>query len=245
LLFVHLKKDLEGQSLNWVDCEDPQEAVDGATPTRPGVLTPYGIRKDVQERLAAIRTDLDSFSDKEAYALMTSGYRMTEQEMREALQHLFPSTAQATSWKFLAVEESMQQRDAAKELNRFLGVSTELFFKVWRLLPQGRRTAVLALLGAPLVAGFFWACWHWASVPLVTPGVIGAVALVLVAGFFVSANILRAVRFGETLTRIALGVGMSAFGCLLAQLHLKFFDPWFLRLGRVDSNSTKPGQPPT
>jgi len=35
------------------------------------------IRKDVQERLAAIRTDLDSFTDQEAYALMTSGYRKT------------------------------------------------------------------------------------------------------------------------------------------------------------------------
>ena len=92
-MFVHLKKDLESQALNWVDCEDPQDALDGVPLSQDlqGVLTPYGIRKDVQERLAAIRTDLDSFTDKEAYALMTSGYRMTEQEMRDNLLASFPS----------------------------------------------------------------------------------------------------------------------------------------------------------
>ena len=33
--------------------------------------------KEIQGRLAGIRTDLDTFSDAEAYALMLSGYRMT------------------------------------------------------------------------------------------------------------------------------------------------------------------------
>jgi len=70
LMFLHLKKDLDVQLLDWVNCQDPSVAGSNR------VLTSYGIQKGVQRRLAAIRTDLDSFSDVEAFALMTSGYLM-------------------------------------------------------------------------------------------------------------------------------------------------------------------------
>ena len=40
----------------------------------------------MQERLAGLRTDLDSFSDAEAYALMLSGYRMADAELPAAYQ---------------------------------------------------------------------------------------------------------------------------------------------------------------
>lgn len=235
LMFVHLKKDLENQALNWVDCEDPQDALDGVPlPGSQGVLTPYGLRKDVQERLAAIRTDLDSFTDKEAYALMTSGYRMTEQEMRDNLQTLFPSDGVSTQWKFLAIEPALQQRDEAKELSKFLGASSELFFKVWRLLPRWQQRTLLALIGVPTVIVFFWACMRWASFPLLTLGMIGTTTAAIVAGFLVGKTIIKVVRFRDTLTRIAIGIGMSLVGCLLAQIHLRIFDQWYLKEGKVD-----------
>ena len=79
LMFIHLKKGLDVSPVDWLGCEDPAEVA-----ARPLPLTPYGIRKDVQERIAAIRTDLDSFHDVEAYALMTSGYRMAEYEFARA-----------------------------------------------------------------------------------------------------------------------------------------------------------------
>lgn len=44
--------------------------------TAPSTATRYGVRHDVQKLLAEMRTDLDSFNDAEAYALMMSGYRM-------------------------------------------------------------------------------------------------------------------------------------------------------------------------
>lgn len=63
LMFVHLKKDLPSASVNWVECEDPQEANEGVSfAESPGGLTSYGIRKDIQEQLAVIRTDLNSFT---------------------------------------------------------------------------------------------------------------------------------------------------------------------------------------
>ena len=56
------------QPVDWVDCPDP------SPPDPHTLLTTYGIRKDIQSALAAIRTDLDGFSDVEADALMLSGY---------------------------------------------------------------------------------------------------------------------------------------------------------------------------
>ena len=77
----------------------------------PDGLTPYGIRQDVQLLLSAVRTDLDSFSDLEAYALMTSGYcAMETQLQKEQQQKLFAlGKPQKHGWKFLQLEAAMKQ----------------------------------------------------------------------------------------------------------------------------------------
>jgi predicted acylesterase/phospholipase RssA len=236
LMFVHLKKDLPSEPINWIDCEDPQDAFDTGLPSQfEGVLTNYGIRKDVQECLAAIRTDLDSFSDKEAYALMTSGYRMTEQEFRKGIGQFPNLTVERGSWRFLAIENAMKQRDEAAELKRSLGVSSELFFKVWRFAPPWLKITMAVLLGVPVTLGFFWACWYWAPLPILTVGTIGKTVALLIGGFLFGKTIFRVVRFPETLTRIGIGIVMSLIGSLVARLHLCIFDRWYLRLGRVTS----------
>ena len=67
VMFLHIKKDLDADSVDWINSEDPADASDEARPSfRRGDLTSYGIRGDVQARLAAIRTGLDSFNDAEA-----------------------------------------------------------------------------------------------------------------------------------------------------------------------------------
>ncbi len=50
----------------------------------------YGIDEDVQRALSELRTDLDAFSDDEAYSLMAAGYKMTEVELAEALPESRP-----------------------------------------------------------------------------------------------------------------------------------------------------------
>ena len=53
-MVVHLKKDLDVDPVDWIDCEDPVDASDEARPSlRRGDQTRYGIRKDVQNLLAA------------------------------------------------------------------------------------------------------------------------------------------------------------------------------------------------
>lgn len=109
---------------------------------RPDPLTPYGIRKDVQEHLSAIRTDLDSFNEVESYALMTSGYRMAEYEFARSIQG-FPRTAPvAIDWPFLAVEEPMKRvagvDRAYGDLIKLLATANCMAFKIWKLSPALR-----------------------------------------------------------------------------------------------------------
>jgi predicted acylesterase/phospholipase RssA len=89
LMIVHLKKGLPVLPRGWIDCQEPYRAEDDALARRPEPKAPqpppYGIDRDVQMALAELRTDLDSFSDDEAYALMAAGYAMAVRELPKAL----------------------------------------------------------------------------------------------------------------------------------------------------------------
>jgi hypothetical protein len=137
-MFIHLRMDLDVDPIDWVGCEDPVETSDDARPTaRRGVLTSYGIRKDIQEKLAAIRTDLDSFSDLEAYALMVSGYRMTEHEFRRCISGFPEPPADRPQWPFLVIEEEMRRERGIESkyirLSAVLETASRAAFKIWTI----------------------------------------------------------------------------------------------------------------
>ena len=73
-MLLHLKLDLDTESIDWIGEQSPKD------PVKPNPITDYSIPKELQGKLADIRTDLDSFSDIEAFGLMISGYRMTRHE---------------------------------------------------------------------------------------------------------------------------------------------------------------------
>jgi predicted acylesterase/phospholipase RssA len=256
LMFVHLKEDLDVDPVDWVDCLDPYDASDDARPVyRRGPLTRYGIAKDVQQCLASVRTDLDSFSDVEAYALMTSAYRMTEQAFRAKCVEGFPEPAEAVPWKFLAVEEGMRGKGGSyRYLKRLLGVGSSRAFKVWKLSPLMLNLSALSALAAAalfIYAGLSYSEWRGvvlarqitlgAVVTFVIWVLLGAaylaVSSALLAALFrrtFGKSALRAVRWRETGVKIAFGVLMATLGWLAARVHLYVFDKLFLRLGSLD-----------
>ncbi|MBI4662047.1 MAG: DUF4062 domain-containing protein [Verrucomicrobia bacterium] len=145
LMFLHLKKDLLAAAVDWEGCADYNRSEIPQTKA----LTSYGLAQDTQSALSALRTDLDSFSEAEAAALMTSGYRMTERFVADAMAE-FPSKAPAlVKWWFLAVEKAMQARpdEAAKSarLLELLEVGRQRTFKArtWLLLKDESRVPVL------------------------------------------------------------------------------------------------------
>jgi predicted acylesterase/phospholipase RssA len=183
-MFIHLKEDLEVDPIDWVGCLDPYDASDDARPpSRRGPLTRYGIAKDMQELLSGIRTDLDSFSEAEAYALMTSAYRMTEYQFKyENCVEGFAEPAGNEPWKFLEIEDYMKGSGPQYAyLKKLLAAGSSLAFKVWQIDPvlkYGLRGFLLAV-AAILAAGFY----YWWSNPLPQPvSRVGVGAMAWAAG---------------------------------------------------------------
>ena len=236
MMFIHLKKDLDVDPVDWTNCEDPFDASEEARPSiRRGDLTTYAIRKDVQNLLAAIRTDLDSFNEVEAYALMTSGYRMTEYEFPRAVPNFPVSKEPPATWEFLKIEAPMKRVagvDAAHhEIMELLKVANYQAFKIWRLVSGLRILGWFLLAVLVLAAG--WACYHWSDFPLLTPRRIGITALVAAGTVLLGSRLMRLIRYKDTAERVGISIGMGVVGWILASIHILVFDRLYLRRGRL------------
>lgn len=246
LLFMHMKRDIDVDPRDWKGCPDRYDASDDARPaSRRGTLTGYGIRKDMQKRIAALRTDLDAFSDVESFALMVSGYRMTEREAAEQAGDLNRDSAPPLPWTFLTQLESclnLKSSDtlAAERVLRVLEVGGQLAFKAWRLLLPLQILAVV--LGALAVVLLIAGAWCWRGTPLLTVGGVAFTLLGFAASAVLGKLVLRVVNFRAELRRIAVGLAMSLGGFLLARLHLWIFNPLFLRAGSIPRLSRPPSR---
>ena len=241
LMFIHLKKGLQVKPLDWIDCPDPQDSRDSDSP-----LTKYGINKDAQERLAAIRTDLDSFSDAEARSLMISGYRMTEFEIARSLPEFDQSDGADADWQFMKFDESLTRAEAPAPLLKLLSVAASLAFKIWRLWPPLRACAIA--FGIVLTGLLGWLCWKNRNVPIVSIGFgesdkslwpltwgYAALTVIITAAFSLlptfARSILRLIDYRKTAYEITVGVVMGLLGWIAAQLHLLVFDKLYLWWG--------------
>jgi predicted acylesterase/phospholipase RssA len=246
--FVHLKQGLEGDTIDVVNSTEPPKVQPD-----PNARTPYGIRKDIQKLLAGIRTDLDSFSDLEAYALMTSGYCAMAPALKY-LKALFPLNQEIKrDWKFLQLEPVMTQSEGSGEaferLKTNLKVSSLKFFKVWELYKPLRLTAIaliaLSLIG--LIAIWFthpgWKPFSpilsWLGNSLTINIILGTLVMLLIVNFIMAmigakeAKLATLLSFRDLPWRIILGLGIGLVGWIFAFIHLKVFDKWFKAVGRV------------
>jgi hypothetical protein len=230
LMFLHLRKDLDADPLDWRECQDPNDASDDARPAvRRGVLTGFGIQKIVQRLLSAIRTDLDSFTEVEAFSLMTSGYRMAQSDFKHlgGFTHEVPPQ---DGWRFLAIEPLLKPGRGYDELLHQLTVGSMLFAKVWRMWWP------LKILGGALLAVITLAIillWlEYRSLPLLTVQSLG-IALFVLAVTMVVPHLVRIIRYRTTVQETGLRSLLAAALALIFKIHLALFDPIFLRLGRV------------
>jgi predicted acylesterase/phospholipase RssA len=234
LLFVHLKQELQVRDRDWSRCDDPKEPSPEALRAAGQSRTSYNVRKAVQEQLAGIRTDLDSFSDAEAYALMASGYEMIRAELSKRLDG-FPTKSASHAWPFLAVRDALQRASApeAGRLARLLSVSGQAAFKVWRLSPVLR---VLSLaLGVAVLGSLGAAAWAWRGEPFWSPkGLVAAAAAAAtaaLAGALGLSALVRLVRYRKTVHQIVVAVVLSLVGWIASWTHLAIFDRLYLERG--------------
>jgi hypothetical protein len=245
LFFIHLKKDLETLPIDWIDSPDPT-----IPPAQSVSTTPYGVDKELQRKLAAIRTDLDSFTEVETYSLMLSGYLMTEYEFKELdKQHRrdgelgtwggFDIEAPRGDWPFLKLESLVRQppdsSDAQRaDLGKQLEVGSSLLFKIWQLSPLLRwLSRAGAIAAAVLLLWFIYAYWDTElPFPKVSIGGLTVFIVLLVVGIaFPLINWLDPQKAARGYLRKAL---IALAGFVLTNIHLSVFDRMFLRRGKLE-----------
>ena len=194
--------------------------------------------KEVQQKLAALRTDLDSFSDAEAYALMASAYRMTAHEYSAGIRHFQRKPAEAgTTWKFLEIEKFTSRtpghESGEQALMKILHVGSQLALKVWRLSPNLQALGLLLCAAAAVLLIIL--AFRFSKTSLLTVGAL-SVTLFAFAVVAVFGKIgMRAVNFRDEVERIAKGMAFSLGGWLVAGVHLMIFDPLYLSYGRLSA----------
>jgi predicted acylesterase/phospholipase RssA len=137
LHFIHLKRGLPTDDVTWVRGR-PAEA--RAVPTES---ERSGLDAQTQRALAAIRTDLDCFSQNECHSLMFAGYRIADRDFAES--KIFGANAKDVAarvdWPFSRVANWMDENSASTAPSGFveeLECGQHLFFRRIRLSPVGR-----------------------------------------------------------------------------------------------------------
>jgi predicted acylesterase/phospholipase RssA len=245
--FLHLRKRIESApvaALGTVAATHESSAGKTA-PADEGGCTEYGINKELQRCLSKIRTDLDSFTDREALTLMYSGYSM-------ALKY-FDATpgARREPWRFLDVGAAASSSDASeiRLLLAHIRVAARLPLKVWYLHPVLKVIGTLLLAGAGAgVLALLWTLANDASLRAVPFDLSSAarwalnaaiVTAVAMAAPWAKGWVKRSKQANHPASmvwKVALGVGMALFGSLACRLHLWTFDKLFIRLGRIPAS---------
>jgi hypothetical protein len=99
LMFLHMKAGLDSDTIRLDFSQESYEL-------RREKLSPSGVRKDFQQALAELRTDLDAFTLDESHALMACGYQMCSWRFQRDLapnhKELFDDPCPA-EWPFKAM----------------------------------------------------------------------------------------------------------------------------------------------
>lgn len=97
LMFIHMKSGLDADLIRLPFSSE-------AYRVKRSLLTPYGIRKEFQQALAELRTDLDDFSPDESRALMACGYQMAQKAYQRDLVEMNGLAAKdpvKNNWAFM------------------------------------------------------------------------------------------------------------------------------------------------
>lgn len=204
-------------------------------------------------RLSCLRTDLDAFSDAEAYSLMYDGYNLAHEQMANQLDALSASGWQRQDiWRFLAIRDCLVDNRRLIWLHRHFKVGARQFFRSFLLTPW-RAGLHSTLLIAPFAVMAWLAHRYFGDVELLAEPLtgghllyaagLGAFGLLFsVSGFqqelkrFLPLRALHLDKL-ELATRL-LATVIAAFVSLAVMLYLWLFNPLFLKDGKIEAKAS-------
>ncbi len=249
LFFVHMKQELDPQPVDFVGANDPP------LPPPATTQTSYGVDRELQRTLSEVRTDLDSFTEVECFALMASGYLVTRRQLQDldashrraglpggwgGFDHAAPMALDSSGqplWPFapllpllaLAPDSPDARR---RDLEVQLKASKVMFFRVWHLVPWLRRLGIaLGVVAAAALA--FWVWRHWSarvSFGSSVGALVVAVALAVAALFVPMLKFIQPRRATQTVVGTVL---VALLGWAASRVHLALFEPLLRKRGRL------------
>lgn len=156
--------------------------------------------KEIQEKLAMIRTDLDTFNDAEAYTLMNSGYNIasswfhwTEEPYWQLLYE--DKEQNYDDWKFKRIENKINNN--FKWLSDLLDESKKKFFKVPFLYYRDGCVCTILTLGLAILLGFFYILFI-VDLKYIILTILGVFSLI---GFFIVYSLLLYKKSSQKLSK--------------------------------------------
>ena len=204
--------------------------------------TPSGIEYHAQDLLSHVRTDLDTFTDIEAFSLMANGYMISQKEFSQKPPFNFP-LAKDPDKRSLPLDPSFKK--CAEWLSKpdphwekHMEVASKTVFKVFSLV-WGLWIPFAALLGALLYWGRNYII-EFLSLPMWYLVVPLVVLLLSFASPWLGKTfkLFRWVRVlllggGEFTRRAITEVTLPILGGFFIWLYLITLDKLFVRLGRI------------
>jgi NTE family protein len=234
------------------------------SPGFPCLPGPVDKREGMIYCLSQLRTDLDSFTDLEAYALMYDGYCLSGEHIAKQKELGATVTSvgqQREQWTFLKIREVLSRNP--EYLLKHLRVGKQTALKVFLL--REPIACFIALLLILAVIPLLWLSRNWTLNEITNPISLGWTAQSITLGqvyiaiffAFLSLNhtikkMLKQIRW---LRRLKHGTGMSwlYFGVpvlfalvvsVAVAIHLAIFDRLFLRSGRIKQVPAEPQASP-
>ena len=246
LVFFHLKQDLKRPELTWIGGTKKK-----SNEQKIGGTISYGVDKNVQILLSSIRTDLDSFSEVEAQALMANGHLIANSQIDPSLAGTIDPSRPANpqpappGWGFLRVGPYLRTPNRDPLFGRQLEIAGATAFKVFKRFRWLRYTACSFGVALPVVLLLcmividpdnFLGLADRLYERLNTYPALKLTVLVLLS-YGVLFLLPRSVRYVAMLRdlprQLALGT-VAATIAVVAWLRILVFDQLFLWQGRVD-----------
>ena len=236
--FISLREGLGIQQIGWFDKNNIQA---------PDILIPpssqdFGVDTRVQDSLSKMRTDLDAFTEVEAYSLMLDAYLMSKMELDNYKKTVNCSDIQNSvsrlsnkDWTFLGIEKWMREptEDYLKQLKvAQLTFGKALMLLPWLLIPLFFIAFVsLYVYWSQLVGLLFSSIPVYLIVIALLPLVINRIApdLLKLLPF------LEALRPTAMLAKAVGKVMLLTMGTVFVQLYLWIINPLFLKYGRLSN----------
>ncbi|MEO1263649.1 MAG: patatin-like phospholipase family protein [Bacteroidota bacterium] len=232
--YIHLKRELEAEPKSWINCQDTVEkdSVKGKL-KREKDLTSYGVRKKIQEQLSGIRTDLDSFNEVEAYALMYSAYQMTDLDYNENMKTVFkqPENYQSEDWDFLKVKAYVTDAKKEQSIHHLMEAAQELLFKVFKLSIPWRMAGIA--FGGLLFLLLAWGAWFIWNHETVILQKIAVVLTFLIIAILLVKVIARVFNYEGKLGKFIAGSFLSIVLFLAFNFYLTFLNKTYLKKGEM------------